>query len=71
MIVDKVSTNSQFFRERGGGDTGWERVEHRSCQQLKFTHTVTAGQKRLSLCFSKLRCAQSAFALVYHRGVPT
>jgi hypothetical protein len=39
MIVDKVLANLCISKEiRRGGDTGRERVEHKSFIQLRFTH---------------------------------
>ncbi len=34
MIEDKTLANLQIQRVCGCGDTGWGRVEHRSCSQL-------------------------------------
>ena len=50
MNVDNALANFCSSLElRRGGDTGRRRVEHRSCQQLKFTHTVGTGQLMVSL----------------------
>ncbi len=46
MTVDKAPANFCNPSElRRGGDTGKRRVEHRSCQQLTFTHTVDTGYR--------------------------
>jgi len=45
MKVDKALANFKIFWILRSGDTGWGRVEHRSFQQLKFTHTLEMGYK--------------------------
>jgi len=37
MNVDKAPANSRFSPNRGSGDTGWRRVEHRNISELRIT----------------------------------
>ena len=43
MIVDNDLTNFDAFTVSKSGDTGRERVEHRSFSMLKFTHHMRTG----------------------------
>ncbi len=47
MIADKDLANSDIHRTLGSGDTGKERVEHRSFLKLRFTHYLEIGQKNI------------------------
>lgn len=47
MIVDKVLANLRFLRNLGRGDTGRERVEHRSFSKLRFTQFMKQVRKTL------------------------